>query len=563
MKYATIVIYLAAVLIYCQNIFAQWNSDPLINTPVCVWDSNQQRAEIISDNKGGAIIAWFDFRMGNADIFIQRLDSDGNQKWGNGGKAVCINTSNEVYHKITEDGKGGCIIVWEDDRNGNSDIYAQRVDSSGNILWDSSGVAICNLPLDQEDPQIVSDESGGAIIIWEVKQGTVVGENGLFAQRIDSNGQILWIQNGVSILTSPLSYSIHWRPKIAGDENNGAVICWINTTNTIIHAQRLNSAGFRVWLQEGVPVCLQSYDNRLHSFINVKNGKFVLCWTSVTSPGEYRGELRTQSIDTVGIINWGTNGVVVCSSEVSINPAFLSYDNQNAVIIGWEDHRSPGMGATIYCQKLSLDGTPQWQQNGRPVSSLNGMQGQIKLVCDQNGNSIACWLDARTNPEWDIYAQKFNALGNILWEVQGRQVSTTTGHKFYQNIILTNKEDYITAWEDERGTDFDIYAQSLNSLITSVDNSSVQFPKLITLSQNYPNPFNPSTNISWKSRVGSWQTLKIYDVLGNEVATLVDEYKPDGTYKVEWDVGNYPSGVYFYQLKAGSLVETKKMILIK
>ena len=95
------------------------------------------------------------------------------------------------------------------------------------------------------------------------------------------------------------------------------------------------------------------------------------------------------------------------------------------------------------------------------------------------------------------------------------------------------------------------------------------------LEQNYPNPFNPSTKINWQSPVGSWQSLKVYDVLGNEVAKLVDEYKPAGSYEVEFnshsgEVRNLPagrqglpSGVYFYQLRAGSYIETKKMILLK
>jgi hypothetical protein len=87
------------------------------------------------------------------------------------------------------------------------------------------------------------------------------------------------------------------------------------------------------------------------------------------------------------------------------------------------------------------------------------------------------------------------------------------------------------------------------------------------LHQNYPNPFNPSTKISWQSPVGSRQTLKVYDVLGNEVATLVDEYKPAGIYEVEFQsvVGNrqLASGIYLYRLQAGSFVETRKMILLK
>jgi hypothetical protein len=95
------------------------------------------------------------------------------------------------------------------------------------------------------------------------------------------------------------------------------------------------------------------------------------------------------------------------------------------------------------------------------------------------------------------------------------------------------------------------------------------------LEQNYPNPFNPTTKISWQSPVSSWQTLRVYDILGNEVATLVNEYKPAGSYEVELDVSGLSSGVYFYQLRAApetsspkgqagrSFVETKKMILAK
>jgi photosystem II stability/assembly factor-like uncharacterized protein len=83
------------------------------------------------------------------------------------------------------------------------------------------------------------------------------------------------------------------------------------------------------------------------------------------------------------------------------------------------------------------------------------------------------------------------------------------------------------------------------------------------LSQNYPNPFNPSTVISWQSPVGSHQTLKVYDVLGYEVATLVNEYKHAGSYEVEFDAVGLPSGVYFYQLRAGTYVETKNMVLLR
>jgi hypothetical protein len=95
----------------------------------------------------------------------------------------------------------------------------------------------------------------------------------------------------------------------------------------------------------------------------------------------------------------------------------------------------------------------------------------------------------------------------------------------------------------------------------------VEIPLTFSLKQNYPNPFNPSTIISWQSPVGVWQTLKVYDVLGNEITTLVDEYRDAGHYEFEFNPMlsriNSASGVYFYQLTAGGFIQTKKMILMK
>ena len=88
-------------------------------------------------------------------------------------------------------------------------------------------------------------------------------------------------------------------------------------------------------------------------------------------------------------------------------------------------------------------------------------------------------------------------------------------------------------------------------------------PTEFALEQNYPNPFNPSTNIIYKINNSQFVSLKVYDVIGNEVATLVNEEKPAGVYNIEWNASGLTSGVYFYQLKTESIVETKKMILMK
>jgi photosystem II stability/assembly factor-like uncharacterized protein len=114
-----------------------------------------------------------------------------------------------------------------------------------------------------------------------------------------------------------------------------------------------------------------------------------------------------------------------------------------------------------------------------------------------------------------------------------------------------------------------LYAGTTNrGVFRSVETtSSIQaknnVPSTYFLSQNYPNPFNPSTTIRFTITDFRFTTLKVYDVLGNEVATLVNEEKPTGNYEVEWEATGLPSGIYFYRLQAGSFVETKKMVLIK
>ena len=102
---------------------------------------------------------------------------------------------------------------------------------------------------------------------------------------------------------------------------------------------------------------------------------------------------------------------------------------------------------------------------------------------------------------------------------------------------------------------------------TDTGDETSEIPTEFKLEQNYPNPFNPSTKISWQSPVSSHQTIKVYDVLGNEVATLFDGYKPLGNYAVEFNTSSIShqtsSGVYFYQLQIGSYIQTKKMILLQ
>ena len=119
-----------------------------------------------------------------------------------------------------------------------------------------------------------------------------------------------------------------------------------------------------------------------------------------------------------------------------------------------------------------------------------------------------------------------------------------------------------------QGSDGYIYMMNLGGSIervrydlTGINNNNI--PVGYYLSQNYPNPFNPVTSIKYEIPISSLVTLKIYNALGMELTTLVNETKQQGSYEVTWDASNFPSGVYFYELTAGEFTERKKMVLVK
>jgi hypothetical protein len=107
-----------------------------------------------------------------------------------------------------------------------------------------------------------------------------------------------------------------------------------------------------------------------------------------------------------------------------------------------------------------------------------------------------------------------------------------------------------------------VWRRPLSEMVTSVNKLTDPMPVKFSLAQNYPNPFNPSTTISYSLPKTAFVSLRIFNTLGQEVATLVNEQKEAGYYQVRWNAV-VPSGIYFYQLQAGEFVETKKMILLK
>ena len=107
------------------------------------------------------------------------------------------------------------------------------------------------------------------------------------------------------------------------------------------------------------------------------------------------------------------------------------------------------------------------------------------------------------------------------------------------------------------------YQRPLSEMITSVEMPSAKLPTNFSIAQNYPNPFNPSTQINYTLVRASNVTLTVYDILGQQIATLLDRKQEPGEHSISWNALNVPSGVYFYRIVAGDYVQTKKMVLMK
>lgn len=179
-------------------------------------------------------------------------------------------------------------------------------------------------------------------------------------------------------------------------------------------------------------------------------------------------------------------------------------------------------------------------------------------IAASNGNLLPIAGDLRKeSDELTHVLPKSPSAGKVTFEFTYTAPSVTGAQILFANGNSVNLNG------GENGDQWNFAANKNITVIqpTSVDDNILA--NTFELKQNYPNPFNPSTKISWQSPVSSLQTLKVYDVIGNEVSVLIDEWKEAGNHSVNFDAAGLPSGVYLYKLTAGNYIETKKMMLVR
>jgi photosystem II stability/assembly factor-like uncharacterized protein len=220
--------------------------------------------------------------------------------------------------------------------------------------------------------------------------------------------------------------------------------------------------------------------------------------------------------------------------------------------VTWEQVSSANVVNTFYSHSSGFYANAQVQQvmrttdNGNSWETVNNGISFTNIIASFSSSGSTMFAGSLYN---GVYSTNDAANGWV--EINTGLTSTSVN-------ALEAAGGYLFAGTSWAG----IWRRPLSQIVSVEQNNISSLPGSFELFQNYPNPFNPSTKISWHSPIGSWQTLKVYDILGNEVATLVDEYKPAGKHEVNFRTKGLTSGIYFYKLKTNTFVETKKMILL-
>ncbi|MFH1382215.1 MAG: dockerin type I domain-containing protein [Chloroflexota bacterium] len=434
-----------------------WPGDPTVNVPVCTTNGTQEPAQICSDGAGGAIIVWRDDRRVDYDIYAQRISAGGVPLWANNGTAICTATNKQDYPQLCPDSSGGAIIVWQDLRNGNYDIYAQRLNAAGIPQWTDNGTAVCTATNKQEYPQLCPDGSGGAIIAWDDSRN---GANtDIYAQRVNSAGAPQWTADGIAVSSASEGQS---RPVICSDGSGGAVIAWEDmrpVLSTDVYTQRVNATGVPQWTDNGTPVCRAGNNQAYLQICSDGSGGAIITW--VDNRQETNFDIYAQRVSTAGTPQWTDNGTAVCNTGDYQAAPQLCPDGSGGAIISWDDDRN-GTLEDIYAQRVNAAGVAQWTDNGTAISSLTNRQTGSQLCPDGAGGAIITWSDARSG-YYDIFAQRVNAAGLTQWTDNGTAISTAGNHQSVPQICSVISSGAVIIWSDFRsGTDNDIYAQRVS-----------------------------------------------------------------------------------------------------
>lgn len=480
---------------FCSQ--AQWSNDATVNTPVCTATDDQTNTAIVYDGSGGAIIVWSDNRSGNYDIYAQRVNAAGVPQWTANGIAVCTASGNQFFPIVISDGAGGAIITWTDYRNDvsftNTDVFVQRINAEGQILWALNGVAVCTNNTNQRSARLALFGSGGAICVWsDDRNGT--NNSDIYAQLINDNGTIVWAANGIAVCNAT-SFQIDPQPISNGSAST--TITWLDNRNGTynVYAQRIDATGAAQWTANGVGVCIASGFKGTARIVSDGSTGAIISWEDSRNGG---ADVYAQRINAAGTAQWTANGIIVSNAFNLQSQPELIQDQNGGAILFWLDYRNGSDFSVrdLYAQRIDATGTSLWTANGLAICTAPTNQQWYKLVSDGQNGAFFTWFDNRNGTN-DVYVQHVNATGTTLFTNNGSIVGGAANDQQFAAVTTDNAFGAIVAWEDKRGgVANDIYAHRIVNATIPASVRNISTEKTIAV---FPNPAVGTKNIVIKN----------------------------------------------------------------
>ncbi|MCJ7457959.1 MAG: dockerin type I domain-containing protein [candidate division Zixibacteria bacterium] len=412
---------------------------------------------IALDGPGNFVITWTDYRNGNGDIYARRYNSSGTPLGASFKANDDIGTTEQFTSAIALDGSGNFVITWQDYRNGNWDIYAQRYNSSGTPLGTNFKANDDVGTTEQSYPAIAMNGSGNFAITWGDRRN---GNLDIYTQRYNSSGTPLGTNFKVN---DDAGTAAQYYTAISMDGSGNFVITWqdYRNGNLDIFAQRYNSSGTPLGTNFKVNDDAGTATQASSAIAMNGSGNFVITWDDYRSVSN--ADIYAQRYNSSGTPQ-GSNFKVNTDTRITLGdvPA-IAVNGSGDFVITWEDY--PNGNADIYCQRYNSSGTPQG--SNFKVNDDNGTADQRHpdIALDGSGNFVITWMDYRSgSTNADIYAQAYNSSGTPLGPNFKVNSDATTQNQWYPKIAMDGSGNFVITWYDYRSvSNADIYAQRYNS----------------------------------------------------------------------------------------------------
>jgi hypothetical protein len=429
--------------------FTGW---PSAGVPVCTAVGDQFEPFIVSDDAGGVIVAWLDFRAhwSKPDIYVQRIAPSGAALWvANGVSAIQQIFLGGALH-LAPDGANGVLLAWATMGVADLDIFATRVNSAGSLAagWTAGGNLVSDLAGDQIEPKVASDGAGGAILAWVDNSNTEAR-----AQRLDGSGAEQWAAGGEIIDGQDDVVDPYPIP----DGSGGAFVFWVDDITGTIFGQRLNSSGAGQWPAGGVDV---GGINAVSDIVVVPDGTggSIMAWNESTIGIE---RLSAQRVDAAGAPQWGADGVSLVSFPgISAELGDIAADAGAATFV-WQDRRDGPNEPNLFAQHYTAAGVRSWSSNGEAVCDAAYEQSRPVIASDGETGTTIAWLDTRFF-DVDVFAQRLDSNGSNLLAFNGVAVYSNPGVQGGAGVFHTSDDGALLFWNEKRNGQYDIRARKLD-----------------------------------------------------------------------------------------------------